>query len=190
MAWKFDHARELGRPLWGAFYHPLGGGGLAPRLGWSRRLSPALAAGLEPGAGPRGPAGGGHAPRRSVWSVAGRAAVEGRGSGHGPRPSAQRPYPPPWRRRRARAPGPQGAARSWRRPCADPGAGPLRQGYRACDPDPARACRQRPGVRSQARAGGDHHTAAGGFGPVFIFNPTAAHSARFNPLLELRQGPP
>jgi type IV secretion system protein VirD4 len=27
------------------------------------------------------------------------------------------------------------------------------------------------------------------FGPVFIFNPTAAHSARFNPLLELRQGP-
>ena len=23
VAWKFGHARELGQPLWGAFYHPL-----------------------------------------------------------------------------------------------------------------------------------------------------------------------
>ena len=189
VAWKFGHARELGPPLWGAFYDPWA------VVGWLRAWG-----GLE---GYRQP----FLQALSLVLVLAVApvALARLAELHGPLRVEQRPRDDGLgtardllRSGHIRRRG-DGVVlgRQGRKVLRDHGdghvliLGPARSGkgtghviptllghsgsILVFDPKHELAA-----ITTRRRAG---------FGPVYIFNPTAPHSARFNPLLELRQGP-
>ena len=189
VAWKFGHATELGQPLWGAFYHPLDvvtwirswnalDGYRQPIL---QALSLVLVLAVMPVAVARlaelyGPLRVEQRPKDDGLGTAGNLLRSGHIRGHGDGVVLGR-----LGRKVLRDHGDGhvlilGPARSGK------GTGhviPTLLGHSGSilvfDPKHELAA-----IAARRRAE---------FGPVYIFNPTAVHSARFNPLLELRQGP-
>ena len=188
VAWKFGHAWQLGRPLWGPFYHPLDvvawaqAWGTLPgyRQPLLQALSVVLVLAVLPVAAVRlielhGPLRVGQRPKDDGLGKPGDLLRSGHIRTHGDGVVLGR-----LGRQVLRDDGDGhvlilGPARSGK------GTGhvvPTLLGHAGSilvfDPKHELAA-----ITARRRAA---------FGPVYIFNPTATHSARFNPLLELRQG--